>query len=267
MDLRQEISGAARLDFERLRIAQSQRNWSDAEAGSDALPSFLGRVVSTGTNLKDGHFCKVVPTTVLGNEQEGASGVFTDSTGGTASLATTATIFVYLLGSFQPTTGDYLVCRFVDHRWVAETSGAGSGPGPGGVLIPTCFCAVPPYLQMTSAYPQCNYGMFQSCSLAYGPPPPSMVALGFQNNVFTSAQTFLDPITQSNFYYYLNCRNNQFILTRVFPTSPFGSPYRDGILYTWTVGGSGNTCTPFRLLNGSAYPGSDATCSVSIMGN
>ena len=266
MDLRQEISNAARLDFERLRFAQARNHRSDAEAGSDALPSFLGRVVSSGTNLKAGQFCKVVPSTVLGIEQEGGSGVFADSTAGSASSATPATVFVYLLGSLPPKTGDFLVCRFVDHRWVAETSGAGSGPGLGGVIIPTCLCTVPPSLQMTSAHPQCNYGMFQSCSLSYGPPPPSMAAFGLKNNVFTSPRSFVDPITNAEFYYYLNCQGNQFFLTRIYPTSPYGSPYRDGILYTWVIGENGNTCTPLQLIHGSSYPGSDPTCSVSITG-
>ena len=255
-----------RLDFERLRIAQSRFDWSGENVGSDALPSFLGRVVTTDANIKVGRFCQVVPSVVLGLEQEGAGGVFADSAMVSGSGTSSAKVSVYMLGSFVPTTGDYLVCRFVDHRWVAETTGGGNMHGGGGVLLPSCFCAVPPVLQMTSADPACNYGMFQSCSIQYGPPPAAMAELGFQSNVFTSSESFYDRISQSSFFYYFSCQYNQFFLTRIYPTSPFGSPYRDGILYNWIVGGYGNTCNPFQLLMGMAYPGSDSTCSVSIIG-
>ena len=137
---------------------------------------------------------------------------------------------------------------------------------PGGVGLPGCFCLVPPSLSMTSGDPSCNYGMFQSCSITYGPPNGSMRMLGFQSNVFTSEAMFYDRISQSSFFYYFSCQYNEFFLTRIYPTSPFGSPYRDGILYHWILGGYANTCVPFSLLAGQAYPGSDASCSVQITG-
>lgn len=251
----------ARLDFDRLRAERLEYEPPRFDGGQDALPTFLGRVTSIQTSIKTGQFCKVVPATVLGPEREGGAGSFSDP--GTAAGA--ASVLVCLVGSFVPRTGDHVICRFVDHRWVTETSGGSIAHGT-GIVLPSCFCAVPASLQMVSAAPQCNYRMFQSCSIQYGPPPPAMVALNFSSNVFTSSATFVDPITSSAFFYYFWCQYNQFFLTRIFPTSPFGSPYRDAILYTWVIGGYGNSCQPFRLEAGSPYPGSDSSCAVSILG-
>ena len=128
-----------------------------------------------------------------------------------------------------------------------------------------CFCDPPPTLSMVSGNQDCNYKMFQSCTLRYGPPPPAMRP-GAPVGVFTSTESFVDPITKSSFFYYFSCQYNQFFLTRIFPTSPFGSPYRDATLYSWVVGGYGNTCKPFRLENGAPFPGSDTACQVSIIG-
>ena len=250
-----------RLDFERLRAGRPEFTTPGPSPLHDALPSFLGRVVTVQSIIKSGRFVKVAPAILLGKEGEGGSGTFSDA--GTGINA--PSLLVYLLGSFVPTTGDYLVCRFVDHRWVAETTGGKVTPGT-GILLPSCFCMVPPTLQMVSSYPDCNYKMFQTCTIQYGPPPPAMVAQNFTSNVFTSTSSFVDPITKSSFFYYFWCQYNQFFLTRIFPTSPFGSPYRDAILYSWVVGGYANTCQPFRLENGAPFPGSDTACQVSIIG-
>ena len=258
MNSQQRKNSASRLDFERLRATRTRLIPPGGEAMSDALPSFLGRVVSVETSLKTGEYVKVIPATVLGNETEGTSGTFTAQSG------TCPTVLVYLLGSFVPMTGDYLVCRFVDHRWVAETTGGGISHGHGTVVIPACFCTLPPVLQMTSGDPACNYGMFQSCTLSYGSPPPAVVALGLNTDLYTSSALFLDPITNSEFFYHFFCHYNQFFLSRIFPVSPLGSPYRDGILYYWTVGGYGNSCDPLLLEVGMPFPGSDLSCSVSI---
>ena len=261
MDLFRGSPSAGRLDFDRLRAAQNRFVIADAEAGSDALPSFLGQVVTSTANLKANRFCSVVPTMVLGQEREGAAGIFATSSG--ASVNPTK-VLVYLMGSNVPAMGDYLVCRFVDHRWVAEATHRGSHPD--WITLPSCLCLVPPTLQMVSGDPRCNYGMFQSCSLTYGPPPPSLLPLGHQGYQFTSSAMFDDPISKAKFYYFFFCIYGQFILTRVFPTSPMGTPFSDGLLYTWLVGGYGNTCDPFQLEIGQAYPGSDLSCSVSITG-
>ena len=262
MSFASDIPNADRLDFERLRGAALNPGRSGSFGQGDALPAMLGRIISVQAKVKPGQFCRVAPAEVLGVEGEGGLGVFADQ----VQAANAPPVLVYLLGSFVPAVGDYLVCRFVDHRWVAETSGGTIVHGSSGILLPSCFCMVPPSLQMISASPDCNYQMFQSCTLRYGPPPPAMVEFGYTGNVFTSS-TCHDPLTNSDFFYYFWCQYNQFFLTRIFPTSPFGSPYRDGILYTWIVGGYGNTCDPFQLEQGSPFPGSDLTCSVSITGS
>jgi len=114
--------------------------------------------------------------------------------------------------------------------------------------IPTCFCTnLPLSLSMTSADANCNYGMFQSCTIAYQARPSWADPLNLAANIYLSTQSFPDPICGGcQFYYYLICHSNQFSLTRLYPTSPYGSPYRDALLYLWNIGGTGvgaNTCS------------------------
>jgi len=132
------------------------------------------------------------------------------------------------------------------------------------VVLPGSFCPVPTILAMTSLDPNCNYGMFQSCTLTYRQPPAAFAPLSITGPLFLSTAEFFDPIANSYFYYHLFGQYNQFSLTRLYPTSPYGSPFRDGTLFTWLVGGYGNNCNPFYLHNGSSFPGSDATCQVLI---
>lgn len=154
-------------------------------------------------------------------------------------------------------------------QWVAKATSGGTTPPP-TVTPPNCFCAVPISLQMHSDYPECNYQMFQSCGIAYGPPPADLQDAGYTANAFVSTSTFVDPVSGADFYYYFYCRLNQFFLTRIFPHFPDGTPdgsaYRDGTLYSWIVGGAGNQCSPFQLTNGKPFPGSDASCAVQIRG-
>ncbi len=244
-------------DFRRLRLRRAGRVVSEPELFGGGVPAFVGRVTSPGSRIAVGKFLLVQPTFVLGVEVEGGPGAF-------AAIGV-PTVPVYLVGPGTPSTGDLLVCRHIDHRWAAERSVAGKGRGGGGSLS-NCDCTeIPATLRMTSADPACNYRMFQTCTLQYGPTPALFAALNLPPSTFLSTESFPDPISAgARFYYYLTCRLNQFYLTRVFPVSPLGSPYRDGILYTWLVGGYGNTCSPFRLDNGLAFPGSDLSCSVTI---
>ncbi len=246
-------------EFKRLRLRQAGPGRLGLESvgpgDGGGVPAFVGQVVSDAAAIAPGKFFLVQPATILGPEAEG----------GVAMLSSNpkADVPVYLLGPGRPAKGDALVCRFVDHRWVAEVSGAGP-VGPTPIAVQGCFCQVPTTLRMTSADPTCNYGMFQSCSIQYGPPDPAYAPLGIVKPAFLSTMQFIDPLADASFSYLLTCRFNRFSLTRLYPKSPYGSPYRDGILYTWLVGGAGNTCTPFRLDNGTPYPGGDATCSVTI---
>jgi hypothetical protein len=230
-----------------------------ASLGDVGAPAFIGKVITAAPAVGKYFLANLIA--IAGNEVEGGGASFAETTG--------QPVPVYLLGPAVPVTGDYLVCKFVDYRWVAERGTAGSGGGGGGVgVIPNCFCTtVPATLTMTSADEMCNYQMFRSCTIQYGPTPACYAALNLPANTFLSVQTFPDPLSNGAiFQYFLTCLYNQFSLTRIYCTSPYGSPYRDGVLYSWVLGGYGNTCSPFRLDSGSAYPGSDATCGVTIDG-
>ena len=245
-------------DFARLRLNRSGLVVFDTDRFGGGIPSFVGRVISTGSKIAVGKFLLVQPSFVLGAEVEGGPGSLTSMP--------SETVPVFLLGPGLPSTGDFLVCRFVDHRWAAERSTSGRGPQGIYGTIPTCFCTqIPATLTMTSADPTCNYRMFQSCTIQYGPTPAQFSTLNLGANIFLSTESFPDPISGgAEFFYYLICHLNQFSLTRIYPTSPYGSPFRDAILYTWLLGGYGNTCSPFHLDNGTAFPGSDLSCSVTI---
>jgi hypothetical protein len=110
--------------------------------------------------------------------------------------------------------------------------------------FPTCFCTnLPATLSMTSADPTCNYRMFQSCTIQYQATPAPFSSLNLGPSIYLSTESFPDPIAGgAEFFYYLICHLNQFSLTRIYTTSPYGSPYRDAILYTWLIGGLGNLC-------------------------
>jgi hypothetical protein len=109
--------------------------------------------------------------------------------------------------------------------------------------------------------------MFQSGTIQYGPTPVEYANLNIGVNSFLGVESFPDLTAGGAlFRYLLTCSENQFNLSRVYLESPYGSPYRDGLLYTWLVGGGGNTCVPFRLDNGLAFAGSDMSCDVHIDG-
>ena len=124
MDSRYGIIGPGRLDFERLRAGADRLQPGHGAAMSDALPSFLGQVVSTGSNLRADRFCKVVPAAVLGTESEGQAGIFA----GGAATGSANPVFVYLMGSFLPSTGDLLVCRRRATTWAAASSTTAGWP-------------------------------------------------------------------------------------------------------------------------------------------
>jgi hypothetical protein len=255
------IDQNSRTDFQRIRLARAGLVWPEPDLDGGGVPAFVGQVTSPSSKIKVGSFLMVQPTSVLGHEAEGASGNFT-SVG-------SSTVPVYLIGPGLASTGDYLICKFVDNRWVTERTVPSGGGGSGGFgSIPNCFCTeIPATLSMTSLSPTCNFGMFQNCTIQYGPVPSVYEGLSLGANAFISLESFPDPLQDGNeFQYLLTCYLNQFSLTRLYPVSIYGSPWRDAVLYTWFVGSYGNSCTPFRLDDGAAYPGSDTSCFVTIDG-
>ncbi len=241
-------------DYKRLRLAAGRRAANEARPPVAGAPAFVGQVRSAAALIAVGRFLLVEPSYALGAEAEGGDGSLNVGTG--------SLVPVYLLGPSVPATGEFLICRFVDHRWVAERGRAGlAGPPP--IAIPSCSCPVPAKLKMASVPPGGNHGMFQSGTITYQDTPSWAADLGLPPKIFLSDQPFPDPLDGAAFYYYFYCRNDQFLLTRLYPVSPYGSPYRDALLYSWLLGGSGNSCDPFHLDGGKPYPGSDP-CSVQI---
>ena len=252
------IDRGSRDDFERIRLKMAGQRWRDDNLAGGGVPAFVGQVTTAASLIGVGKFLKVQPIFVMGPEVEGGGGQF--------SATASSSVPVYLVGPGLASTGDYLVCRFVDNRWVAERTTLGSG-GQGANIV-GCFCtSIPMSLTMTSSSSTCNYGMFQSCAIEYGPTPSEFEALDLGVNSFLSTGSFPDPIEGGAlFRYYLVCNGNQFNLTRVYLPTANSAPFRDGLLYSWLIGAYGNTCVPFHLDNGTAFPGSDPSCTVTIDG-
>jgi hypothetical protein len=222
---------------------------------------YLGKVV---TALASG----VAPPVYVDTNPVQLSGNMIAGGLASTSVDTSRKVPVLILGNV-PTVGQIVVAKTVQGRWVAYLPGVGiPGTSGGTERIPLCFCeTIPDTLTMTSADPACNYRMFQSCTITWQATPAYFAPLNLGSHSFISIESFPDPIVGGDaFYYYFTCQYNQFSITRLYPTSPYGTPYRDGNLYTWLLGGYGNTCVPFRLHNGTAFSGSDLSCSVTIDG-
>jgi hypothetical protein len=117
-------------DLELARILRAARDRSAPPPTSTGSRAFMGRVTTTAPAV--GKFMLVQPQSVLGTETEGGSATITD-------LGSTPTP-VYLVGPGVPATGDQVIARWSDWRWVARKRGTGgSGPptiDPGA----GCFC-------------------------------------------------------------------------------------------------------------------------------
>ena len=138
-----------------------------------------------------GKFLMMNPVSVLGAESEGAAGVIT--------VNSSVKVPVYLVGPGVPQTGDLLVCRFVDYRWVTQRRTPTSHPGSGactGYLVPITpsfvYFACPNggfggnrvSLPMTQATPACGLGPFPVYPLGGGFP---------NHHVTLSAQAWYTP--------------------------------------------------------------------------
>jgi hypothetical protein len=135
----------------------------------------------------------------------------------------------------------------------------------GGVSVPGCPCpSTPATLFMHVNDPTKNNGIFQPCTLQYGPTPAPLLPVVLATDSYLSTAPSFDPVLMANFYTYLTCYLGAYVITRVYITSPLGSPFRDRIRYTWFVGLPGNTCSPFSLALGSIFEGGDATEVVTI---
>ena len=198
-------------------------------------------------------FITINPVDISGTEVEGGAGIITVN--GSRSL------LAYLVGSKPVVAGDYVICRFVGNRWVAERL----GKTVNGISLPGCPCSqIPTSLTMTSSKPTSNNQIFQNATIAYQPTPASLAALKLGSQCYLSTRQFTDTSTNNLFWYYFGCYQGFYIITRVYAVSAFGSPYRDQVRYRWLGGTIGNSCTPFLLSRGTIFSGGDASCVVTI---
>jgi hypothetical protein len=251
-----DLESALRGRQERDSVEVSRRAVGLSPAGQ---PSFVGRVVADAKQpTAPGYYYLVNPVAVLGAESEGGSP--------TLVADATITALVCVIGTKAPPSGDDLICRFVENRWVAERYGASSPPPPPPppVTITGCTCtAIPTTLQMSSSGP-CVASAFQACTLQWGPIPSEFSSLGLGANCFLSTEVFDDPFTGGTFRYNLNCSSVFFRISRVYEPTDSSPAYHDSTIYTWQIGATGNSCSPFLLASGTIYPGGNSLCVVTI---
>ena len=242
-----------------------RRRQADAAAALDRLPPpaapAAGRFV--GQTFSGGAYPTTVPAYYLthpvdvgGAETEGAAA---------STAASSGTKAVWVLGPVVPVLGSFLLARLIDGRWAAGFSAPYGGGG--GVTIPGCPCSSSPItLNMVSSAPASNNHILQSATLVYGSTPSALAALGIGQSAYLSTTTFTDFSTGDQFWYFLSCYLGYYILSRVYATSLYGSPYHDMIRYRWPISAAPNTCVPFSLTNGQIFSGGDPTCVVTITG-
>ena len=222
--------------------------------GGPGAATMVGQVTSAASRIAVGQFLEVNPVSVLGTEVEGGAGL--------TVVNTATTVPVYLVGPHLPATGDLLVCRFVDYRWVAERGGKTST----AATIPGCLCNPMPSSITLTANPNPGVnGWIQSCHFTYSLPPADVVAAGLatagQMGLWSTAP--LVDYQGDAFYFNLYCDPTfgYIYLGRSY-TGPYtpGHGTAAGLLnyYRWLPGFSGNTCTPFSMTRGSV-PGSSVT--------
>jgi hypothetical protein len=182
-------------DLWRLRLRRDGFLLPDAGSQTGGAPAFLGLVVSTGANLGVGKFMLVNPVDVTGAEVEsGAAGLTVD---------TSVTVLVDAIGPAAPATGDYVVCRHVNFRWVADKQTVGGGGG--GTVGFTVCCpsnAVPTTvtLSFTFGSPGSIATYNHQCintTLTYMTTLPAYAAGGV-NRYFSP--TFVDDFGSTDFY-------------------------------------------------------------------
>jgi hypothetical protein len=245
--------------FYPIRILQTKTQDTDSRRGCveplTAFPTLVGQVFGNPTvPTSIGRYYSVHPVDVSGVENEGGAG--------TLASDPSRTFLVDVIGPQPAIAGEFLICRFLGNRWAADRMGNGQGQV---VIVPGCPCSQSPVtISMHSSEPASNNQMFQSATLQYGPTPSNLLPVVLQTSSYLSTSSFPDPILGAPFYYLLNCYVGAYVLTRVYVTSPFGSPYRDAIRYSWVPGFSGNTCSPFLMTNGQIYRGGDPTCVVTL---
>jgi hypothetical protein len=208
---------------------------------------FANPTVPTVPNV----FYSVHPVILTGSQVEGG--------GLTTVPISSVTDLVLVLGTTPCVAGDQIVYYRVENRWVSQRFATGGGTTI--VTIPGCPCTgSPECIGMTVTDPSGNNQIFQNAILKYGPTPSALLPVVFTPTSYLSTTTFFDPILNVDFFYFLTCTINSYVLTRVYVSSPFGSPFRDSVRYKWVPGFPGNDCgpsPPFAMTNGQIFLGGD----------
>ena len=225
--------------------------------GAEPVPSTTLRIVQVfreaSLPTSADRFYATHPADVTATETEGSTA--------TLSVDASSTFYTRILNGLA-SAGENLVAASVPYRWHAQKVGE-----PQSLVTPSgCPCASPTTLYLWSQAPNDNLGMFLPTTLVYGPVPSGLAGLGMGANAYLSPGSFTDTATGDFFQYHLYCFGSSYLLTRVYITSLYGSPFRDLARFSWLPGLSGNTCSPFALTNGQVYAGGDLTTVVEITG-
>ena len=206
-------------------------------AGGSGTACFIGQVVTPSASIAVGKFLEVHPATVLGGEAEGAPGAF--------SSDTSLQVPVYLIGPHLATQGDFLVCRFVDFRWVAERMSAATG---GGFTIFGCPCAKIPgtlYLHVkVRSFPNPNVLLAYPATLQRMARPADLEGWSSDLTGWYSTTPFLSTDGSYKFRYWFGCSQGIYFV-HMLATLDSPVPHREkNIVMYWSIGHPGNTCGP-----------------------
>ena len=180
---------------------------------------------------------------------------------GAGYAARSGVVYVLILGSRVPVSGDVVQAKLIDGRWVASTAYA----GPLGHILVGCPCThLPDSVYMRIIGPPSG-GVNQivyAATLTFQSRPSDMSTYNFNNpgywsNVFTASDGF------TIYRYYLACNPfGQYIIGYALtPTSPTGYPAAFAFVSA-LPGRSGNTCSPFSMTN--TYSPSPAITSQGV---
>lgn len=223
---------------------------------SPGAGTMVGRVVTPSAAIAVGRFLMVNPVTVLGEEREGAPGV--------AVVDSSAAVPVYLVGPHLAQQGEYLACRFINYRWVADRGG--STPAVSHFLT-GCPCARLPdtFSMHVQSQPTNKTTSYVFPAAFQWMTKPAELAIYRTDAVgYYSTRTFFSSDQLYKFRYTFGCSQGLYYVTCLMtPDSPLGYP---GALFiiNWLVGLPGNTCTPFALSNGSTNDPAFALQGISL---
>jgi len=190
----------------------------------------------------------------------------TESEGGTWNTNATAVFVpVVFLGPDLPVLGEIYHAAQYGGRWISSHTKSVAASSPTGTLL-GCVCQHPPAVLTMTVTGTCSSGLFFDCTIEYQATPPELGPLQLGGNCYLSNESFPDLQTGDLFRYFLSCFSSIVRISRVFPTSIFGSPFLDSVVYFWTLGFPGNTCNPFALTIGADFAGGNPLCQVTITG-